>query len=184
MAKKKNLTAEEQALFADAVKNVKPLGENNKNFFIQTVKPFKRKVSTQWTQSPIIAEFPLVDLDELPPEEWVGIDDKIVFSRSGLQDKLLKKLAQGQLAIAAKLDLHRMTLVTALAQAESFLRHCQQQGCRVVLIIHGKGKKSDKPILKNAVNIWLRTQDSVLAFHSAQPKDGGAGAVYVLIKKL
>lgn len=124
-----------------------------------------------------------IDLDNLAPEDWVGIEDSITFHRGGLQNKLLKKLVQGRLAVEKTLDLHRLTLSTALAQAESFLQYCQQQGCRLALMIHGKGKKSDKPILKNALNHWLRTQDNVLAFHSARPKDGGAGAVYVLIKK-
>jgi DNA-nicking Smr family endonuclease len=34
------------------------------------------------------------------------------------------------------------------------------------------------------VNRWLRAVDNVLAFHSAQAKDGGSGAVYVLLKKI
>lgn len=184
MDKKKNLSAEERMLFADAVKNVKPFDESNKTVFIPAVKPVKRKISSQVPHISKIAEFSPVDLEALAPEQWIGIEDKLVFNRSGLQDKLLKKLAHGQLPLEARLDLHRLTVATALAQAEFFLQHCQQQGLRVVLIIHGKGKKSAKPILKNAVNIWLRTQDNVLAFHSAQPKDGGAGAVYVLLKKI
>jgi len=39
-------------------------------------------------------------------------------------------------------------------------------------------------VIKNKVNSWLRQHQDVLAFHSAMPKDGGNGAVYVLLKKL
>ncbi|HET8706021.1 MAG TPA: Smr/MutS family protein, partial [Pseudomonadales bacterium] len=39
-----------------------------------------------------------------------------------------------------------------------------------------------EPILKSSVNHWLRQLPQVLAFCSAQPKDGGLGAVYVLVK--
>jgi DNA-nicking Smr family endonuclease len=185
--RKDKLTAAERAVFAEAVKNVKPLSAINKNKKIfppeKIIKKFPKKIVSDWNPQQEKFTYPSIDLDYLAPEDWVGIEDSVTFHRSGLQNKLLKKLAQGHLAIEKTLDLHRLTLSTALAQAESFLQNCQQQGCRLALIIHGKGKKSDKPILKNALNLWLRTQDNVLAFHSARPKDGGAGAVYVLIKK-
>lgn len=185
MNKKKPLTAEEQALFAQAVKNVKPLAAGDKQFIAKNTakKPRLKKPQLLHKPLPDMPEYPLISLDELAPADWVGIEDRISFHHSGLQDKLLKKLAQGQIQIEARLDLHRLTLTVALAEAEAFLHRCQQQGRRFVLIIHGKGKKSDKPILKNALNIWLRTQTNVLAFHSCQPKDGGTGAVYVLIKR-
>lgn len=186
MNRRNFLTREERELFGDAVKNVKPLKEN-KNTVIQKI--FKKGLVAKnrhlkpKLQSIQIPEYPQIDLNELAPEEWVGVEDAIHFNRTGLQDKLLKKLAQGHISIEGRLDLHRMNLVTALAYAESFLQHAHCQGHRLVLIIHGKGKKSDKPILKNALNFWLRREENVLAFHSAQPKDGGSGAVYVLIKK-
>ncbi len=137
-------------------------------------KVFPQKMVSDWNVPGEKSAYSWIDLDNLAPEDWVGIEDSITFQRGGLQNKLLKKLVQGRLAVEKTLDLHRLTLSTALAQAESFLQYCQQQGCRLALIIHGKGKKSDKPILKNALNLWLRTQDNVLAFHSARPKDGGA----------
>jgi DNA-nicking Smr family endonuclease len=183
MNRKKPLTAEEQALFFEAVKNVKPLKGSRKSAFLAKSPPIPASapkkaisLSTEYQYSP-------VDLEILAPEDWVGIEECIQFNRAGLQNKLLKKLAHGQLAIEVRLDLHSLHLAAALAQAQAFLGNCQRQGRRLVLIIHGKGKKSDKPILKNALNIWLRTQTNVLAFHSAQPKDGGTGAVYVLLKK-
>ena len=51
-------------------------------------------------------------------------------------------------------------------------------------IIHGKGYRSGArgPILKSAVNDWLRRDMDVMAFVSARPIDGGTGAVYVLLR--
>ena len=51
--------------------------------------------------------------------------------------------------------------------------------------MHGKGYNSEAqfPILKNLVNQTLRTLTAVLAFSSAPEKDGGAGAVNILMKK-
>ena len=180
MNKKKQLTAEERALFSEAVKNVKPLKSSQRSTFSAKLPPApiqKQVVSFRGAD-----EYPPVDLETLAPEDWVTIEECIQFNRAGLQHKLLKKLAHGQFAIEARLDLHSLHLATALAQAQAFLNNCRQQRYRFVLIIHGKGRKSDKPILKNALNIWLRTQPNVLAFHSAILRDGGTGAVYVLLK--
>ena len=40
------------------------------------------------------------------------------------------------------------------------------------------------PVLKNAVNRWLRNWDTVLAFVSTRQVDGGTGAIYVLLQKV
>ena len=66
---------------------------------------------------------------------------------------------------------------------DSFLQDCMRKHCRVVLIIHGKNRRSDTPILKNKLNEWLRHIHVVLAFCSAQPLHGSRGAVYVLLKR-
>ena len=57
-------------------------------------------------------------------------------------------------------------------------------GRRCVKIIHGKGYRSGArgPILKIAVNSWLRRHADVMAFTSTRPIDGGTGAVYVLLR--
>ena len=55
---------------------------------------------------------------------------------------------------------------------------------RCAHIIHGKGYRSGErqPVLKRKVNYWLRLRPDVLAFCSATPRDGGTGAVYVLLR--
>jgi DNA-nicking Smr family endonuclease len=53
-----------------------------------------------------------------------------------------------------------------------------------VRIVHGKGNGSPQrlPVLKVKVSHWLQQWDSVLAFCTAHPRNGGTGAVYVLLK--
>jgi len=53
-----------------------------------------------------------------------------------------------------------------------------------VRIIHGKGYRSGArgPVLKAALNLWLRRHTDIMAFVSARAIDGGAGAVYVLLR--
>lgn len=110
--------------------------------------------------------------------------DVLSFSRSGLQHAVLKKLRQGKNPIEHDLDLHGLTVEQARKALIDFLDECKSAGIRHAIIVHGKGFRSkDKPVIKPMVNRWLRATDRVLAFHSALPKDGGSGAVYVLLKK-
>ena len=61
-------------------------------------------------------------------------------------------------------------------------------GKRCVLLVHGRGLHSPDqlPVLKEALLGWLaggRFGRLVLAFCSARPADGGAGALYVLLRR-
>lgn len=107
------------------------------------------------------------------------------FSRPGLQQRLLKRLARGQLSIEADLDLHGMTVTRARSALAHFLAECTQRGVRFVRIVHGKGFGSPdaRPVLKAQVDRWLRLRPDVLAFHSAPRRDGGTGALYVVLRR-
>ena len=107
------------------------------------------------------------------------------FTHPGLQTLQLRKLKRGQTPCEASLDLHRLIIREAEIAVAQFLTQAQQQNLRCITIVHGKGRRAntDMPILKNKVNRWLRSHPSVLAFCSALPKDGGTGAIYVLLKK-
>ena len=110
--------------------------------------------------------------------------DILSFSRSGLQYSVLKKLRQGKFPIEHELDLHGLTVEQARRELQAFLGECEAMGIRHAIIVHGKGFRSkEKPVIKPMVNRWLREVDNVLAFHSAQPRDGGSGAVYILFRK-
>lgn len=116
--------------------------------------------------------------------EDVGSHDTLSFSRPGLQHRVLQKLRRGQLPIGAELDLHGMTAVAARAALIEFVGWACDADIRCVRIIHGKGvmHSADLPVLKNRLNNWLRQHHDVLAFNSARRQDGGAGAVYVLLR--
>jgi DNA-nicking Smr family endonuclease len=121
--------------------------------------------------------------DDYSPDVETGED--LLFVRTGLQQRVLRKFRRGQYAIEAELDLHGCTVPEAREQVATFLRRMREGGKRCVRIIHGKGLSSEGklPVLKSKVNGWLRQKDEVLAFCSARPQDGGTGAVYVLLKK-
>ena len=106
----------------------------------------------------------------------------------GLDIKTFQQLKSGSLSVAAHLDLHGMTLDQAQESLLFFIKESYLQGHRCVLVVTGRGRNSPggQSILRSETAVWL-TKDPlrrvVLAFCTAQPKDGGAGAIYVLLRK-
>lgn len=121
--------------------------------------------------------FDLSDSDEFV-EGWVA----------GLDHKIVMKLRRGEFAVQGHLDLHGMTREEARRAVEEFIRKSRLGGKRCVLLVHGRGlhSKDQVPVLKEAIRGWLSTQRfarHLLAFATARPADGGAGAVYVLLRR-
>jgi len=114
----------------------------------------------------------------------VNPEDTLFFARTGLQQRLLQRLRRGQLAAGAELDMHGMTSAVARQAVSDFIAMCTERHIRCLRIIHGKGAGASgaAPVLKNHLNSWLRQHHAVLAFSSAQPHHGGAGALYVLLR--
>lgn len=107
---------------------------------------------------------------------------------AGLDRRLVRRLRAGDFAYQSHLDLHGMTADEARGALDGFLTRAHRKGQRCVLIIHGRGlnSKDQVPVLKLRLTQWL-TRGSwarwVLAFTSARPCDGGAGALYVLLRR-
>jgi DNA-nicking Smr family endonuclease len=106
----------------------------------------------------------------------------------GLDPRVLRRLRRGDYAWQAHLDLHGMTAETARLAVDRFLAASVRAGHRCVLLIHGRGhnSKDQTPVLKERMKVWLargRAAHIVLAFASARPCDGGAGALYVLLRR-
>lgn len=118
-----------------------------------------------------------------PLDPWYVLE----FKRPGVQNGVFRKLRQGRYEAEARLDLHRMTAAIARRELFEFVRDSYQLGIRSVMIVHGKGEsraeRERSSILKGCTDHWLRQLDVVQAFHSAQPRHGGTGAVYVLLRK-
>ena len=120
---------------------------------------------------------------ELTPEE-LETGEELLFRRPGFPDKAFRKLRTGGYLVQAEMDLHGMNSREARSALDDFLRECARERARCVRIVHGKGKGSGNfgPVLKPKLARWLRQRDVVIAFSSATPRDGGTGAVYVLLK--
>ncbi len=106
---------------------------------------------------------------------------------AGIDKRTVQRLKRGQLPIEARLDLHGLTQKEAHGRLDSFLSRAQDRGLRCVLVITGKGRVSqDGGVLRQMVPRWLNTPPSrgrVLSMSQAQPKDGGGGALYLLLRR-
>lgn len=120
--------------------------------------------------------------------DFSGTDEYIEGAGPGIDRNLLRALRRGDFSVQGRLDLHGMTQVQAREAVERFLSDSRRAKKRCVLIVHGRGLNSrdEIPVLKEGLKGWLsqkRIGNMVLAFATARPQDGGAGAVYVLLRR-
>ena len=114
----------------------------------------------------------------------------------GKVDKhVVRRIKRGTQGIEARLDLHGMTQAEAHQDLRLFIRDTAARGCRCVLVITGKGSRAspetevrDSPpgVLRRVVPQWLAAPDLsplVAGFEPALPQHGGAGALYVQLRR-
>lgn len=127
------------------------------------------------------------DENQLPTAfvDYVHPEATISFKRDGIQNGVFRRLQKGAYAIEAMLDLHGLSVEQARHEVHRFIRDCLRHDVRSALISHGKGRnnREQKPLLKSFLARWLPMFPEVMAYHSAQKWHGGAGAVYVLLRK-
>ena len=96
----------------------------------------------------------------------------------------LRKLRRGVWPAQDSLDLHGNNSDAARKLLQEFLHEAMQRGMRCVLVIHGKGMNSrgGEGVLRKLTRHWLTQLPQVLGYCDAAPKQGGSGAVLVLVK--
>jgi DNA-nicking Smr family endonuclease len=100
------------------------------------------------------------------------------------------QLSRGRKEIDARLDLHGMTQTRAHRVLSDFLHRAHADGLTFVLVITGKGKmgpESERGVLRRQVPQWLSLPEFrtlVVGFEEAHIGHGGAGALYVRIRRM
>lgn len=168
----KKLNPEDKELFRAAVREVKPLPDQNR---IEPQKPPRNALPHSPAPPPTIS-------DTL--SDFVGENTPDEFMRNGLSRVALRKLRRGNWPVQASLDLHGNATDAARKLLQEFLHEAAQQGLRCVLVIHGKGMNSPggEAVLRKLTRHWLTQRSDVLAYCDAMPRDGGKGAALVLLK--
>jgi DNA-nicking Smr family endonuclease len=105
---------------------------------------------------------------------------------AGIDRASAERLKRGRLQIDARLDLHGMTQAEAHNALAGFVAGGRTAGRRCVLVITGRGVAGGG-VLRHAVPRWLDEpglRRHLLAIAPAQPRDGGNGALYLLLRRM
>jgi DNA-nicking Smr family endonuclease len=105
----------------------------------------------------------------------------------GIDRRTAERLRKGAMSIDQRIDLHGMTEAAAHAALDRFVRLAWHRGARVLLVITGKGSTAQGGgVLRRNLPRWLTVGENaarVLRVESAQPRDGGSGAYYILLRR-
>lgn len=182
MAGKKPPRDDDAALWRSITDSVKPLKDRNsaRRFTPEAKakpKPAPRLKSEMKSHGAFSAPpaQPAASRRAPPPDLSIG-------AAPGLDKRTAGKLKRGKLPIEARFDLHGHTQQTGERALKSFIARSYERELRCVLVITGKGSG----VLQAAAPRWLNQADirsKIVSIQHAQPRDGGTGALYVLLKR-
>jgi DNA-nicking Smr family endonuclease len=168
------LSPEERALWASIINKVQPLAG-------------RPPVENHETDEPMVPP--------APPQPQPAIDRAALRPAAPpvkplipLERRMLLQVKRGKMRLQGTLDLHGLYQDEAHAALIQFLRHAHQARKGWVLIITGKGSGGfdERGVLRRMVPHWLHLPDLrplVLGFEEAAPHHGGAGALYVRLRR-
>jgi DNA-nicking Smr family endonuclease len=182
MSRRRPVSEEERALWAGIARSVKPLRKApaktapvaTKSEVAPALPPPARKAEAPRAAKSLPPALPLVALDR----------------------RLKQRVARGNAAITARLDLHGMTQAEAHAALAGFLSRAQADGAKLVLVVTGKGGSKgenlsapdgrERGVLRRQVPMWLSSPEFrrfVVGFDEAHRSHGGQGALYVRLRR-
>lgn len=170
---------EDKVLFMQAMSGVRPIKQDTYTH-TQSKKPedanaiFRRAAASGEEQTDTQA---LSDMQALLNP--VASEAYLSYKHPTLQNKIFEQLRSGKMRWKMAVDLHASSIDDAREAVIKLINTAKNDGETVVKIVHGKGDA----LIKTCVNGWLRQMSDVMAFCSAPTKDGGNGAVLVLIKR-
>ena len=104
-----------------------------------------------------------------------------------------RRISKGTLVPDFSLDLHGSNLETAYGRLMHGLTQAKAMGARVVLVVTGKPRPADpmdrgekRGAIRSKIADWLAASEhagDIVAIRGAHRRHGGAGAIYVVLKK-
>jgi DNA-nicking Smr family endonuclease len=178
--RRRSLSDDERTLWNTVTRAIKPLRRRPRE--PEAIEPAAEKPPVKAPRA--VAPKPLPPPPPAPRREAPPL--------APLGRRMKQKLGRGTEAIDARIDLHGMTQADAHAALAHFLRRAQRDGARIVLVITGKGARpgadpyAERGVLKRQVPHWLESAELrsfVVGFESAGIGHGGAGALYVRVRR-
>jgi len=113
-------------------------------------------------------------------------------SLAQFERRLRQRVARGQTAIEARLDLHGMTQKQAHGALLHFLQQAQANDAKLALVVTGKGiggvaaAASERGVLRRQVPLWLSLPEFrrfIVSFEQAHASHGSEGALYLRLRR-
>jgi len=155
---------------------------------VETVRPFH----AQAVESAPIASEPEVKKAPLKVAAAVRRPPPPAKVRPGttLDGSWDRRLSRGLVSPEMSLDLHGHNLATAYSLLDERLDRAISQGVRTLLLITGKAPSGEPPVargrIRAAIGDWLaasRHAGDIAAVRNAHPRHGGAGALYIILRR-
>ena len=176
--RKRALSDDDRALWELVAKQVKPLKK----------KPRVPKLHPPMSAAEPVVAAPPVSSRPVAPMQIPKPMKPVAPPLAPLGRRERSRLSRGKSEIDARLDLHGMTQSRAHQALHLFLQRAHSDGHAFVLVITGKGKigDSERGVLRRQVPHWLSLPEfrsMVIGFEEASIGHGGAGALYVRIRR-
>ena len=177
--------ADDAALFREHVAGVKPLAKKHRQRVTPPKAPPPSAPLYDEDAEALAKLAAMVDGEEPLGHEFS--EEHTEWIAEDADPSILVRLREGAYSPQAHLDFHGMTREAAKQAVFRFLADAKVKRMRCVLLVHGRGHHSEDavPVIKLALQRWLRRgalKSWVFAWCSARPVDGGAGAMYVLLR--
>jgi len=102
-----------------------------------------------------------------------------------IEPRRKRRLSRERDPIEARLDLHGLTAIAAEARLKAFVQQAYANDYRAILVITGKGA-AETGVLRRHAPEWLSDpalHHIVAGISQAHARHGGAGALYVALKR-
>jgi len=184
--RRRALDAEERALWDNVTKQIKPLRKRKSKESAAALEAAEDVPTPQAVK----AKPKTARVTESPAPAVVAARPKAPPPLVALGRRERSHLARGRKEIEARLDLHGMTQARAHRALIGFLSRASEDGLTFVLVITGKGRsgalESERGVLRRQVPEWLglpEFRSLVVGFEEASIGHGGAGALYVRLRR-
>jgi DNA-nicking Smr family endonuclease len=185
--KRERLARERAVEFQGAMKGVNKLPESDRYVYRPPPPPAKssdkRQFLTQEEDDAAVLRESMLS-DQFDVDGLLDEDPSLAYAQDGVGPDVLKKLRKRHWPVQDEIDLHGYTRDQARELLNDFLQRMNRRGVRCVRVIHGVGFGSPggEPVLRGMVHSWLVQKPEVVAFCVAGKKDGGHGALIVLLR--
>ncbi len=160
--------------------------------FSNTVTPLARQTRNMLHKNPVSFDTakkqrmraPYISLNPLP-HSGKKCASPLPPPSHALDRNEIRRIKQGRIPLATRLDLHGMTQAKAHKLLINTLTHAHKGGEKWALVITGKGKAGEG-ILRKQLPHWLTVPplaSMVIGYKQAADRHGGAGAFYVRLRK-